>query len=65
MENNIRKIIEEKNLKITEVISKAGISKSYLYDVMNCNSIPSLQVARMISKAIGNSLEDVFPDIEM
>lgn len=62
MDNNIRRVIEEKGLKISHVISEAGLAKSYFYDVMNGTSIPSLTNARLISKAISVSLDELFPD---
>lgn len=65
MQNNIRKIIKIKKLKIIDVISNVGISKSYFYDVMNGNSIPTLSVARKISEVIGETLDNVFPNDEL
>lgn len=64
MENNIRKIIKEKQLKIVDIINKSGLSKSYFYDVMNGNSVPTLTMARLIAKVIEAPLENVFPDHE-
>ena len=60
MKNNIKKTIDDKNLKIVDVLEKTGLSKSYLYDVMNGNSVPSLVNARKIAEALGEELEDVF-----
>ncbi|WP_243447645.1 helix-turn-helix domain-containing protein [Clostridium tetani] len=64
MKNNIKKIIKEKNLKITDVINQTELSKSYFYDVMNGNNVPTLTVARKISDAINETLDKVFPDEE-
>lgn len=62
MQNNIRKLIENKDLKFIDVINKIEISKSYFYDVMNGNSVPTLSIARKIAEVIGESLDEVFPD---
>ncbi len=60
-QNNIRKIIEEKDLKIIDVIKEIGVAKSYFYDVMNGTSVPSLPVARKISEVLEEDLDYVFP----
>lgn len=62
MGNKIRQVIEEQGLKISHVISETGLAKSYFYDVMNGTSIPSLTYARLISKAISVSLDELFPE---
>jgi len=62
MGNKIRQVIEEKGLIISHLISETGLAKSYFYDVMNGTSIPSLTNARLISKAIEVSLDELFPD---
>ena len=60
--NNIRKIIKHKNLKIVDIIEKVGVAKSYFYNVMNGTSTPSLPVARKISEALEEDLDKVFPE---
>ena len=62
MGNKIRQVIEGKGIKISHVILETGLAKSYFYDVMNGTSIPSLRNARLISKAIAVSLDELFPD---
>ncbi|WPC40636.1 helix-turn-helix transcriptional regulator [Clostridium sp. JS66] len=62
MLNKIRQAIEEKNLKITNVIRNIRVSKSYFYDVMNGNSIPSLVVARKIAHELKVPLNELFPE---
>jgi transcriptional regulator with XRE-family HTH domain len=62
MGNKIREIIDEKALKISRVIEKTGLSKSYFYDVMNGVSVPSLANARKISEVLKAPLDQLFPD---
>ncbi|AGK97979.1 helix-turn-helix transcriptional regulator [Clostridium pasteurianum] len=62
MNNTIREIIKNKNLKTIEVIRKVGVAKSYFYDVMNGASIPSLQIARRISDELEVPLDELFPE---
>ena len=61
MKNNIREIVESKNIKISQLIKDTGISKSYLYDLMSGNSVPSLINARKISEVLNVDMEDIFP----
>lgn len=65
MLNNIRKIISDKGLKITDVISQTELSKSYFYDVMNGESVPTLTVARKIAEVIKEPLDEVFPNDDL
>lgn len=65
MQNNIKKIIKTKKLKITDLINQIELSKSYFYDVMNGNSVPTLTVARKIAEVIGEPLDKVFPNDEL
>lgn len=62
MNNTIREVIKSKNLKTIEVIRKVGVAKSYFYDVMNGNSVPSLQIARKISEELEVPLDELFPE---
>lgn len=65
MLNNIRKIISDKRLKVTDVITQTELSKSYFYDVMNGESIPTLKVARRIAEVIKEPLDEVFPNDDL
>ena len=62
MKNKIRELINSKGIKASSVIRETGLSKSYFYDVMNCNSIPSLAIARKISEVMGVTVDDLFPN---
>lgn len=61
MKNNIREIVESKNIKISQLIKDTGMSKSYLYDLMSGTSVPSLINARKISEVLNVDMEDIFP----
>mgnify|MGYP000984403905 CR=1 FL=1 len=64
MQNNIRQAIEERGMKISFVIDKTGLAKSYFYDVMNGKSVPSLSNARKIADVLGVRLSELFPEDE-
>ncbi len=58
--NQIKRFAQEKGIKISEVINKTGLSKSYVYDVINGKSIPTIGVAQKISNALNASIEEIF-----
>jgi len=60
MNNNIKQTIDDKKLKIIDVLEKTGLSKSYLYDVMNGKCVPSLVIARKIADALGVDIKEIF-----
>jgi len=62
MKNKIRELLNAKGIKISHVIKETGLSKSYFYDVMNCNSVPSLSIARNIAGVIGTTVDNLFPN---
>lgn len=61
MNNNIKEIIAENDLKVKKVINDSGLSKAAFYLIANGESIPSLVNARKISSALGKTIEEVFP----
>lgn len=64
MNNIIKEIIKNKNLKTIDVIRKVGIAKSYFYDIMKGNSMPSLLIAQKISEVLKVPLEELFPELK-
>jgi transcriptional regulator with XRE-family HTH domain len=64
MQNNIRDIAQEKNIKISQIIKETGLSKSYVYDVINKKSSPSIEVAMKIANALKSSIQEVFSEQE-
>ena len=54
--NKIKELAKEQDIKISEVIRKTGLSKSYVYDVINGKSTPTIGVAHKISKALKSKL---------
>jgi len=62
MHNKIRQVIKERGLKISHVIAKTGLAKSSFYEIMNGNSIPSLENARIIANVVKVPLSELFPE---
>lgn len=61
MKNKIREVAKAKNIAISQLIRDAGVSKSYLYDLMSGNSVPSLINARKIAEVLNVEIEELFP----
>ena len=60
--NNIKTLAGKKGVKISEIIRLTGLSKSYVYDVINGKSVRTISVAQKIAKALGVTMTEVFPD---
>lgn len=65
MKNKIRELLNVQGVKASNVIKESGLSKSYFYDLLNCNSMPSLAIARKLSESMGVSVDDLFPNEEI
>ena len=61
MKNNISEIAKSKEMTIATLTKKTGISRSQIYAIVNSENVPSILNARKISKALGVSLQAVFP----
>lgn len=58
--SNIKEIRQEKNLTISELAKKSGVTKSYLSTLeKNSQSNPSIGILIKISKALGVSVNDL------
>ena len=62
--NKIREIADVQNIKISEIVRKTNLSKSFVYDVINEKSYPTIPAGKKIAEALGVTLNDVFP-VEM
>lgn len=62
MKNKIKEFLKEKNIKITTVVQEIGLSRSYFYDLMNGESVPSLITARKIADVLDVRLDELFPE---
>lgn len=59
--NNIRKVVDEKSLKVACVARTAKISRSHLYDIINGTKNPSIVTARKIARALEATIDELFP----
>ena len=45
------------NLTVAELAAKVGVSRQYLYRILNGQHVPSLSIAQTIARELGLSLE--------
>lgn len=67
MKNNISKYLEkakENNKTITEIINASGIGRTSFYEIMAGKQIPKLDTAISIARALNESVEKIFPQLE-
>lgn len=67
MKNNIKSIIEDlrsRGIVASEIIKKSGVARSQFYEILNGKSIPKLDTAMRICKALDANIGDVFPELK-
>lgn len=60
--NRIKEIADQKGVRISDIIKLTGLSRSFVYDIINENSFPTIPTGQKIASALGSTLDDVFPD---
>lgn len=65
MKNNLLDLLKKSHKTALEISEECGISRSTLYAIASCKQIPRLDTALKISKAMGESIKTIFPDVEM
>ena len=60
---NIDKILEEKGMKVKELVQKTGIAQTAIYNIRHCKTLPSLGNAVKISEVLGKNLEEIWPNL--
>lgn len=58
--NNMKAKRVEQGMSMKDLSFKTQISERYLYFIENGQKTPSLKTARIISDALGTSIEDIF-----
>lgn len=58
--DNMRRIAEEKNMSIYQVMKKSKVSMAYVYDLANNKQKnPSIAILKKIANALEVSIEDL------
>jgi len=60
--NRIREMAKEKKIPIMSIVRITKLSRSFIYEVMDGECYPEIRNAWKISKAIGSTPDEVFPD---
>lgn len=60
MINKIKQIREKKNMTITELSSKSGISRTTIYKLEDQNTNPSLETMSKIASGLNEKPEKIF-----
>ena len=61
MPSKLKLLREERKMRREELAAAAGISLTYVRDLEEDRSNPSLLVARRVAEALGASVEEVVP----
>lgn len=62
--NRLRVILAEQRIRQRELAERAGITPTTLSLIVAQKTTPTLPVARKIAKALGKSIEEIWPDEE-
>lgn len=62
MENNLKEYRKRRSYTLQKLADCVGSSKSYIWELENKKSSPSLRISYAISRALGVNIADIFPD---
>ena len=60
IKNNIKEFLEEHGIRQIDLAKNAGISRQELNNICSNRTLPSLETAFLISKALNTSFENIF-----
>jgi len=61
VQNNIKRLLELRGKKVSDLIKETELSRSFIYDVINEKSVPTVKTARKIADYLGTTIDEVFP----
>lgn len=61
MQNNIKRLLELRGKKVSDLIKETELSRSFIYDVINEKSVPTVKTARKIADYLDTTIDEVFP----
>lgn len=61
MNNNLQEVRWEKNWSQSQLSRISGVPQSVISAIENKNSIPSVQTALKLARALSINVEDIFP----
>ena len=63
-QNKLRELLAEHGTPQAWLARKAGISAATMSEIVRGEVVPSLGTARKIAKALGKSIEEIWPEVE-
>lgn len=60
MKNNLKKIIDKRNIDINKVADDTGIGRTTLYSIIRGASIPSVKYALILAEYFNVAVEEIF-----
>lgn len=62
--NRINELCKKKNVSKMQIVRETGISRSFLYEIINEDGFPTIPVAWKIAKSLKSDISEVFPQSE-
>ena len=60
MNSNLKMLLDENNVNLSEFCKDVGISRQYLYMLMNDGCNPSISVANRIASKLDVNIKDIW-----
>lgn len=60
--NRLKEIIADRGIKQAWIAERAGMSNQGVSELVNEHRAPSLDTARKIARALGMSIDDIWPE---
>jgi DNA-binding XRE family transcriptional regulator len=67
VKNNIEEYLKTAKFQgktVTEVIVSSGVGRTSFYEIKSGNQVPKLPTAMNIARALGASLDEIFPELK-
>lgn len=64
MSNNIFKFLQKSDKTNSAIIEESGVTRSSFYAIAKGSQIPRIDTALKISKALGQPIDKVFPELK-
>lgn len=58
--NKIKEFAENQNIKFEDLAEKAGLSRTTVYSIARGSSVPTLENAYKIAKALNSTVQELF-----
>jgi putative transcriptional regulator len=63
--SNLRRMRKAHGMTVTDLQRASGVSHGHISDIENGKKVPGLAVAKRLAKALGTTVDELFPDISV